>query len=26
LSDLGQDIEVRISPSGAEKGRLRLAA
>jgi predicted XRE-type DNA-binding protein len=26
LSDLGQDVEVRIAPSGAQKGRLRLAA
>ncbi len=26
LSDLGQDVEVRVTPSGAVKGRLRLAA
>jgi predicted XRE-type DNA-binding protein len=26
LSDLGQDVEVRVSPSGGEKGTLRLAA
>jgi predicted XRE-type DNA-binding protein len=26
LSDLGQDVEVRVTPSGGEKGRLKLAA
>jgi predicted XRE-type DNA-binding protein len=26
LSDLGQDVEVRVMPSSGEKGRLRLAA
>ena len=26
LSDLGQDVEVRIRPSGGAKGTLRLAA
>ncbi|HTT84183.1 MAG TPA: helix-turn-helix transcriptional regulator [Rhizomicrobium sp.] len=26
LSDLGQDIEVRITPSRVKKGRLRVAA
>lgn len=26
LNDLGQDVEVRIRPSGAEKGTVRLAA
>jgi predicted XRE-type DNA-binding protein len=26
LSDLGQDVEVRIKQSGGEKGTLRLAA
>ncbi len=26
LSDLGQDVEVRVTPSGEAKGRLRLAA
>ena len=26
LSDLGQDVEVRIKPSGGAKGTLRLAA
>jgi predicted XRE-type DNA-binding protein len=25
LSDLGQDVEVRIRPSGGDKGTLRLA-
>jgi predicted XRE-type DNA-binding protein len=26
LSDLGQDVEVRVTPSAGEKGSLRLAA